>query len=87
MLKKHKNLKEEQIKLDTEGTGFIKDMFKTELINHEYGYTLELDDTLDTLGITIDDLNKNKNLQNGLILATNEIKKAESKVNQEEEEM
>ena len=52
-------------------------MFYSELNNHEYGYTKELDDTLDALDLTIDDINNNKNLKNGLSLAIQEIEKNE----------
>ena len=43
--KEHNDL----IKADKTGEGYIKDMFVSELENHEYGYTYELDDTLDAL--------------------------------------
>jgi len=46
--KEHKDL----IGEDKTGEGYIKDMFVSELENHEYGYTYELDDTLDALELT-----------------------------------
>lgn len=64
----HRELKE-AIAEDKTGELFIKDMFDEELANHEYGYTMELDDTLEALGITIDEINNNDNLRNGLRLA------------------
>lgn len=42
---------------DLDGTGFLYQMFRYELANHEYAYTGELDDTLDSLGITMDEIN------------------------------
>lgn len=36
---------------------FLFHMFNYELANHEYCYTYELDDTLDALGLTIDEIN------------------------------
>ena len=41
---------------DEDGTGFLYQMFKYELDNHEYGYTGELEDTLDCLGLTWEEL-------------------------------
>ena len=37
---------------DEDGTGFLYQMFKYELDNHEYGYTGDFEDTLDSLGLT-----------------------------------
>lgn len=48
------------------GEGFVLDMFKTELANHEYGYTYELDETLAAVGLTISAVKANQNLLNGL---------------------
>lgn len=66
---RQKNELKEEIKNDKTGEGFIKDMFSTELANHEYGYTGEIKDTLDSLGLTYDDIEENDNLLNGLNLA------------------
>ncbi|CEN25242.1 Uncharacterised protein [[Clostridium] sordellii] len=51
---------------DLTGEGFIYQMFNYELANHEYCITYELDDTLDALGFTIDEINKNDKLLHGL---------------------
>ena len=67
------------IKQDEYGNGFIFQMFLYELRNHEYGYTMDETDTLRSLHISKEDLQKNKALQNGLRWA----KKA---IAQEEEE-
>lgn len=56
----------EAIKADATGEGFVLDMFKTELANHEYGYTYELDETLAAVGLTISAVKANQNLLNGL---------------------
>lgn len=58
---------------DKTGDGFIHEMFLYELDNHEYGYTGELDDTLDALGYTVDDIMSNPQLKHGLEKATGEI--------------
>ena len=77
MVKRHKEEKKQAIKDDKTGEGFIKDMFYRELNNHEYSYTRELDDTLDTLDLTIEDITNNENIKNGLLLAIQEIEKKE----------
>ncbi len=41
-------------------------MFAAELANHEYGYTYELDETLDALGLTLDKVKADKRLRKGL---------------------
>lgn len=74
MLTRHYNERAEAINNDLTGNGFIYDMFKEELSNHEYGYTYELDDTLDSLGFTIEDINNNTNLKYGLELAMKDYK-------------
>lgn len=56
----------EAIRNDTTGDGFIFDMFSYELANHEYGYTGDIEPTLDALGLTIDEVVANDSLLNGL---------------------
>lgn len=58
---------------DKTGDGFIYQMFLYELANHEYGYTGELEDTLDALGYTAEDINADKRLLHGLERATKRI--------------
>lgn len=73
------------IKEDKTGEGFIKDMFEDEMANHEYGYTMELDDTLNALGLTYKDIEENDNLLNGLNLAKQKYFK--EKTNESEEKL
>lgn len=54
---------------DIDGSGFIKDMFRYELANHEYCITYDLEPTLDALGLSVDDVNASPALLNGLKLA------------------
>lgn len=63
--KEHNDL----IKQDKIGDGYIKDMFSYELANHEYCITHELDDTLDALELTYDQVLNTPNLKHGLELA------------------
>ena len=57
------------IRNDVDGSGFIRDMFRYELANHEYCITYDLEPTLDALGLTEDDVNASPALRNGLKLA------------------
>jgi hypothetical protein len=45
---------------------YLFSMFNYELANHEYGYTGELDDTLDALGLTIEEINTNPRMADAL---------------------
>lgn len=66
------------IRNDIDGSGFIKDMFRYELANHEYCITYDLEPTLDALGLTEDEVLNNPALFNGLQLARKEyLKEAE----------
>lgn len=64
---------EAAIAADTTGEGFIYGMFLYELRNHEFGYTWELDDTLEALGYTEQDIEKNPALKRGLDKAIERI--------------
>ena len=63
----------ELIEADKTGDGYIKDMFVSELENHEYGYTYELDDTLDALELTYEKVMSTPNLKHGLELSRKEV--------------
>lgn len=54
------------IAADPTGDGFICDMFRCELDNHEYSYTMDLSDTLEALGYTAENINADKRLLHGL---------------------
>ena len=56
----------EAIAGDLEGESFIYDMFKYELANHEYGCTWELEDTIQALNLTLEEINNSQNLKAGL---------------------
>ena len=79
---RHKEEIREAIQNDKTGEGFIKDMFLSEMANHEYGYTRDITDTLEACGLSIDDIEENENLKNGLNLAKEDYLKRE----EEEEE-
>lgn len=46
----------EAIAADTDGTGFAYEMFRYELANHEYAYTMDPTDTLEALGFELDEV-------------------------------
>lgn len=62
---------------DADGTGFLYQMFLFELDNHEYGYTREYEDTLESLGLTMKDVHKSVRLTRALEKAAKEIRERE----------
>ena len=66
MFDRHRRELLEQIAADTTGEGFIKDMFSTELANHEYSYTGDVTDAVNACGLTVEQLNANPALIIGL---------------------
>ena len=78
MIARHKKEMREAIKNDKTGTGFIYDMFFSELNNHEYGYTFDDIDTIESLGYSREDIEKNSALKNGLQFAKDKIKQLEN---------
>lgn len=66
MWDRHGNEMQAAIDADTIGQGFIFDMFNYELSNHEFVVTHDITDTLDALGLTIEEVRDNKKLLHGL---------------------
>ena len=58
--------KERQEKLRGAYYDYFYSMFATEMANQEYGYTLDLTDTLDACGVTAKDLEKNPVMRKAL---------------------
>ena len=73
MFKRHEEELQQAIDNDKTGEGFIFDMFYYELANHEFAYSREIESTLDALGLTLEQINENMNLSNGLTLAMESI--------------
>ena len=69
LMNRHAEERAAAIAADPDGTGFIYQMFRHELSNHEYSYTGDLAETLDALGMTPEEINANPALVNGLHLA------------------
>lgn len=74
LFNRHDEEMKKAIKEDPTGENFIYEMFLYELNNHEYGYTYELNDTLQALNLTREKINADERLVNGLLKATKEIK-------------
>lgn len=72
MLGRHTKEMQDAIDSDTTGDGFIYEMFNYELGNHEYGYTWDVEPTLDALGLTLDEVNASAKLKHGLKKARKE---------------
>lgn len=77
MALRHSKERKRLIEGDTDGTGFIFEMFYYELNNHEYCITRDETETLDALGLDAEELDKNEKLKNGLNLAIEKIIKEE----------
>jgi len=72
MMESHDKELQQAIAADETGEGFIKDMFLYELGNHEYIVTGRFEDTLDAVGLTLEEVKENEALEHGLITARNE---------------
>ena len=79
MVEKHNKELKQSIENDRTGEGFIYDMFLYELENHEYFITHEIDDTLDALNLTLNEVLNSSTLKRGLSLARKKI--LESNIN------
>lgn len=67
MFKAHSQQMSDLIAADKTGDGFIFDMFYYELCNHEYGYVYDeaIEDTLEALGFTMEQIEADPRLKNG----------------------
>lgn len=76
MLKSHSQQMSDMIAADKTGDGFIFDMFYYELCNHEYGYVYDqaIEDTLNALGYTMEQIVSDLRLKNGFEKACLAIK-------------
>ena len=77
MCKRHSRERIEAMAEGEKGGTYLYDMFRTELLNHEYGYTVDTSDALDSLGLTREDLEKNPALKEALEKAAADIRKEE----------
>ena len=65
------------VEADKTGEGFIKDMFLSELRNHEYTYTLETEETIESCGFTEEQVEADPRLKLGLEAASKQLREAE----------
>ena len=73
MFKKQHEELQNAIREDKDGTGFIYQMFRYELANHEFGYTGDSDDALAALGYTEKQVEETPTLQRGFEKAKRNI--------------
>ena len=66
MRDRHERERKEAIANDKTGDGYIFEMFHFELKNHEYVVSGAIDETLDALGLTADEVNADARLLRGL---------------------
>lgn len=66
--KQHKEFKE-----NMQFYEFAKSAFKSELANYEYCYTMEIDDAINALGYTLDEINNDPLLSKALKTAKKEL--------------
>jgi len=59
MFKRHRDKHQAAIAADTDGTGYIYEMFDYELSNHEYSYTYDPEPALNALGLTLQEVKAN----------------------------
>ena len=71
MIERHNQMREELMKNEK----FVYQMFRYELANHEFCITMDYRDTLDSVGLTMNEVNKNKMLKKQLIKARNDYMK------------
>lgn len=74
MLRRHKAEQKEARAADRAGTAYLLEMFRYELANHEYCVTGDLTETLDALGLTMEDVNRNPAMKKALMQALQEYK-------------
>lgn len=73
---RHRKDLEAAIEDDATGDGFIKDMFMYELLDHEYTYTCEVEETVESCGFTMEQVENDERLLHGLEAATKKLREA-----------
>ena len=72
LIERHEIELRSEIQNDLTGEGFIFDMFNYELANHEYCITLDVEETIQSIGLTLKEVRENENLRLGLKKAIKE---------------
>lgn len=73
MNRRHRQERNAAIAADKTGNGFIYQMFRYELDSHEYGYTGDESDALETLDYTLNDIESDPLLKAGFEKAKRDI--------------
>ena len=84
MFQRHGKEMQDAIDSDTTGEGFIFDMFNYELANHEFIITNDIEYTLEMLGITLEEYEKDARLKHGMSLAKKKQYETDGKMPREE---
>lgn len=74
MLDRHERERQEAMSAEDAGDDFIFEMFTRALSAHEYNYTRDASDALESLGLTTEAVEANPKLQQGFVRACNEQK-------------
>lgn len=69
MLDRHEQERQAAMEADKKGTGYLYEMFADELANQEYGYTYDLEDTLNALDLTMEQVENLPAMRRALICA------------------
>lgn len=69
MRDRHKKERQEAMTAEGAGENYIFEMFRSALAAHEYGYTQDADDALDSLGLTIEAINADPKMKCAFELA------------------
>lgn len=73
MFARHRKERKDAITADETGEGFVYQMFRNELANHEYGWTGDPEETLEALGMTWEEVQNSEKLLKGFNRAASEI--------------
>lgn len=73
MFSRHETEMKNAIDADTDGSGFVYQMFRQELADHEFGYTGDVDDTIESLGFTREEIRSTPKLLNALRRAAKDV--------------
>lgn len=77
---RHDKERKEAVAADKDGNGYLYHMFRYELANHEYAYTLDISSTLDALGYTLEEIAEDPALSDAFLNAREDyLKEAEEK--------
>lgn len=74
MLERQEQERQDAIHNDETGDGYITDMFSCKLGNHEYGYTGDVEDALNALGLTMEEIDNDPRMAKSFRKAKNVTK-------------